>query len=57
MHTPPKPTAVGEAVAALLGLGVAEPAARRVVEGAAIRLGDDVEAPALIKAALQELGR
>ena len=57
VHTPPKPTAVGEAVAALLGLGVAEPAARRVVEGAAIRLGDDVEAPALIKAALQELGR
>ena len=57
VHTPPKPTAVGEAVAALLGLGVAEPAARRVVEGAAIRLGDDVEAPALIQAALQELGR
>lgn len=54
---PLKPTAVGEAVAALLGLGVAEPAARRVVETAAIRLGDDVEAPALIKAALQELGR
>ena len=54
---PPKPTAVGEAVAALLGLGVAEAAARRVVETAAIRLGDGVEAPALIKAALQELGR
>lgn len=54
---PIKPTAIGEAVAALLGLGVAEAAARRVVETAAIRLGDDVEAPALIKAALQELGR
>lgn len=54
---PPRPTAVGEAVAALLGLGVAEPAARRVVEGAAIRLGEDAEPPALIKAALQELGR
>lgn len=54
---PPKPTHVGEAVAALLGLGVAEPAARRVVEGAAARLGDDAEPPALIKAALQELGR
>jgi len=53
----PKPTSVGEAVAALLGLGVAEVAARRVVETAAIRLGDDVEVPALIKAALQELGR
>jgi Holliday junction DNA helicase RuvA len=36
---------------------VAEAAARRVVETAAIRLGDGVEAPALIKAALQELGR
>ncbi len=57
VHVPPKPTAVGEAVAALLGRGVAEAAARRVVETAAIRLGDEVEAPALIKAALQELGR
>ena len=52
-----KPTATGEAVAALLGLGVAEPAARRVVEQAAMRMGQEVEAPALIKAALQELGR
>jgi Holliday junction DNA helicase RuvA len=47
----------GEAVAALMGLGVAEVAARRVVEQAAVRLGDDAAAPALIKAALQELGR
>ena len=54
---PPAPTATGEAVAALLGLGVAEPAARRVVETAAARLGEDAEASALIKAALQELGR
>src|ERR1700761_4118042 len=54
---PGKPSAAGEAVAALMGLGVAEPAARRVVEQAALRLGDDAEAPALIKAALQELGR
>ncbi|MEW5685269.1 MAG: Holliday junction branch migration protein RuvA [Pseudomonadota bacterium] len=54
---PAKPSATGEAVAALLGLGVAEPAARRVVEAAAVRLGEDVEPPALIKAALQELGR
>ena len=52
-----RPSASGEAVAALMGLGVAEPAARRVVEQSAIRLGEDVEAPALIKAALQELGR
>ena len=54
---PAKPSASGEAVAALMGLGVAEPAARRVVEQAALRLGDEAEAPALIKAALQELGR
>jgi len=55
--TPPPPSAAGEAVAALMGLGVAEPAARRVVEQAALRMGDDAEAPVLIKAALQELGR
>lgn len=54
---PGKPSASGEAVAALMGLGVAEPQARRVVEAAAVRLGEDAEPPALIKAALQELGR
>ena len=54
---PAKPSAAGEAVAALMGLGVAEPAARRVVEQAALRLGEETEAPGLIKAALQELGR
>ncbi|MBJ7413244.1 MAG: Holliday junction branch migration protein RuvA [Phenylobacterium sp.] len=54
---PVKPSASGEAVAALMGLGVAEPAARRVVEAAALRLGEDAEPPMLIKAALQELGR
>ncbi len=54
---PMKPSASGEAVAALMGLGVAEPAARRHVEAAAIRLGEAAEASALIKAALQELGR
>jgi Holliday junction DNA helicase RuvA len=54
---PHAPSVSGEAVAALMGLGVAEPAARRVVEQAAVRLGDEAEAPALIKAALQELGR
>ena len=47
----------GEAVAALMGLGVAEAAARRVVDHAAARLGGDAPQPALIKAALQELGR
>ena len=54
---PGPPSATGEAVAALMGLGVAEPAARRVVEQANLRLGDAAEAGALIKAALQELGR
>jgi Holliday junction DNA helicase RuvA len=51
------PTSSGEAVAALMGLGVAEAAARRVVEHAAARLGPEAPQPALIKAALQELGR
>ncbi|MGQ3016018.1 Holliday junction branch migration protein RuvA [Phenylobacterium sp.] len=54
---PPAPSASGEAVAALMGLGVAEPQARRLVEAAVLRLGEDAEAAALIKAALQELGR
>ena len=54
---PAPPSAAGEATAALLGLGVAEPAARRAVEHAALRLGEDAEIGALIKAALQELGR
>ena len=47
----------GEATAALMGLGLPEPAARRAVEAAAARLGDGVELPALIKAALQETAR
>jgi Holliday junction DNA helicase RuvA len=54
---PAKASASGEAVAALMCLGVAEPQARRVVEAAAVRLGEEAEPPALIKAALQELGR
>lgn len=54
---PPAPSASGEAVAALMGLGVAEPQARRLVEAAALRLGEEAEAGPLIKAALQELGR
>jgi Holliday junction DNA helicase RuvA len=51
------PSVAGEAIAALMGLGVAEAQGRRVVEQALSRLGEDAEAPALIKAALQELGR
>lgn len=54
---PPPASPSGEAVAALIGLGVAEPAARRAVDHAAARLGDDALEAALIKAALQELGR
>jgi len=50
-------SAAGEAVAALMGLGVAEITARRVVDQAALRLGEEAGEPALIKAALQELGR
>ena len=51
------PPITGEAVAALMGLGVAEPVGRRAVETVAARLGPDATLPALIKAALQELGR
>jgi Holliday junction DNA helicase RuvA len=50
-------TPAGDAVAALMGLGVAEIAARRVVDQALIRLGETAPEAALIKAALQELGR
>jgi len=53
----PAPTPAGDAVAALMGLGVAEVAARRVVDQALIRLGETAPETALIKAALQELGR
>jgi Holliday junction DNA helicase RuvA len=51
------PSASGEAVAALMGLGVAEALARRAVEHAGRRVGETPEVPTLIKAALQELGR
>ena len=53
----PDATAAGEAIAALMGLGVAEPVGRRAVETVAARLGEGAELPALIRAALQELGR
>ena len=53
----PSPSAAGEAVAALMGLGVAEITARRVVDQASLRLGEAAGEAALIKAALQELGR
>ena len=56
-HQPAAPSVAGEAVAALMGLGVAEPVARRVVEQAVSRLGDEADISAVVKAALQELGR
>lgn len=54
---PLKPSVTGEAVSALLGLGMAEVNARRAVDQALIRLGDDADLSAVIRAALQELGR
>ena len=56
-RAPPPPSAAGDAVAALMGLGIAEIQARRHVEQAALRLGEGADERALIKAALQELGR
>ena len=55
--SPAAPSASGEAIAALMGLGVAEINARRVVEQAAGRLGEAATVQALIKSGLQELGR
>ncbi|HST90616.1 MAG TPA: Holliday junction branch migration protein RuvA [Brevundimonas sp.] len=54
---PAAPSVTGEAVSALLGLGVAEVNARRAVDQALIRLGEEAELSAVIRGALQELGR
>lgn len=54
--TPAAPSVAGEAVAALMGLGFAEPAARRAVEQVVLRSPDD-DLNTVIKASLQELGR
>ena len=51
------PSVSGEAVAALMGLGLAEAPARRAVEAAVDQLGSDAELAAVIKAALKEMGR
>jgi Holliday junction DNA helicase RuvA len=53
----PEPSSAGEATAALMQLGIAEPLARRAVEAAAARLDPDAALSALIKAALQETAR
>jgi Holliday junction DNA helicase RuvA len=55
--SPHVPTVAGEAVAALLGLQIAEVTARRAVDAALLRMGEDAATPAVIKAALQEIGR
>ena len=54
---PPAPSLSGEATSALMGLGIAEPLARRAVEEAHARLGENPDLSALIKAALQEVGK
>ena len=51
------PSLTGEAVSALMGLGIAEVLARRAVDQSVIRLGEEAELSAVIKAALQEVGR
>jgi len=56
-RAPAPPSIAGEAVAALMGLGVAEAVGRRVVEQAVLRLGEEAELAAVIKAALQEIGK
>jgi Holliday junction DNA helicase RuvA len=50
-------SAAGEAVAALMGLGVAETQARRLVEQAAAALGPDASVSDLVRAGLKEMGR
>ncbi len=54
---PAAPSLNGEATAALMGLGIAEPLARRAVDTASQALGPDAALPALITAALRELGK
>lgn len=53
----PVPSVTGEAVAALLGLGIAEVNARRAVEQALEAKGEAAGLSAIIRAALQELGK
>jgi len=54
---PVKPSVSGEAVAALLGLGVNDTQARLAVETALKTLGPEAELPALIRASLKSLGK
>jgi Holliday junction DNA helicase RuvA len=54
---PAPPSVSGEAVSALMGLGIAEPAARRAVDAALARHGEDADISTVIKDALREIGR
>ncbi|MEO8811631.1 MAG: Holliday junction branch migration protein RuvA [Caulobacteraceae bacterium] len=54
---PAEISAGGAAVSALMGLGWPEPAARRAVDQAQLRLGDGADEGALIKASLRDLDR
>ncbi len=47
----------GEAVSALMGLGIAEASARRAVDQVLLRHGEDADLSAVIRGALQELDR
>ncbi len=47
----------GEAVAALIGLGISENQARLAVDAALKAEGPEVELPALIRASLKALGK
>lgn len=51
------PSISGDAVAALMGLGIAEPLAQRAVEQTLAAEGEDVDLSTLIKLSLRELGR
>lgn len=50
-------TPTGDAVAALMGLGIAEPVARRSVEQVLVAESEQVDLSSLIKLALREIGR
>jgi Holliday junction DNA helicase RuvA len=51
------PSVAGDAVVALMGLGTPETVGRRAVEKVLERLGETAPLQAVIKGALQELGR
>jgi len=53
----PAPSVSGDAVAALMGLGIAEILARRAVDQTLTAEGSDVDLSTLIKLSLRELGR